>query len=108
VVLIRSSTSFALSAPVSHIECRSSGTPFATFHKKEAAPTLPGNLRITTESTMVKKKLKLDEVQIESFETATAEGEQGTVAANEMITVVGGTCRGQTGLCTACPPVNCY
>jgi hypothetical protein len=57
---------------------------------------------------MAKKKLKLDEVQIESFETAAAEGEQGTVAANEMITAVDGTCRGQTGLCTACPPVQCY
>lgn len=57
---------------------------------------------------MRKTKLTLEEVQIESFETSgTIEGE-GTVEANLLITAVGGTCRGQTGLCTACPPVDCY
>jgi hypothetical protein len=54
------------------------------------------------------RKIKLEEVQIESFETGASEGAPGTVQANELITVVDGTCRGQTGLCTACPPVHCY
>lgn len=58
---------------------------------------------------MARRKLKLDEVKIESFETAAADEALGTVKAHEMReTPVEGTCWGQTGLCTACPPVHCY
>jgi hypothetical protein len=57
---------------------------------------------------MSKRKLKLEEMEIVSFETGKNDEEQGTVAANELITAVDGTCRGQTGYCTACPPVACY
>lgn len=57
---------------------------------------------------MTKHKLKLEDVEIESFVTAPAAEAKGTVEANEMITAVDGTCRGQTGLCTGCTPVACY
>lgn len=58
---------------------------------------------------MPERKLKLEDVQIESFETAAADGKLGTVEANEAReTPREGTCWGQTGLCTACPPVHCY
>ncbi|HEX9937543.1 MAG TPA: pinensin family lanthipeptide [Longimicrobium sp.] len=57
---------------------------------------------------MSNDKLKLDEVKVESFETGDADGGAGTVKANELLRTVDGTCRGQTGLCTACPPIDCY
>lgn len=58
---------------------------------------------------MAKRKLKLDEVKIESFETAAVGESIGTVRANEARETPGeGTCWGQTGLCTACPPIHCY
>jgi len=58
---------------------------------------------------MSNAKLKLDDVEVESFDTGNGEDGAGTVKANELLrTVVGGTCPGQTGLCTGCPPVQCY
>ncbi|MBB4637629.1 hypothetical protein [Longimicrobium terrae] len=57
---------------------------------------------------MSKRKLKLEDVEIESFATARAVEGKGTVEANEMETVGEGTCMGQTGACTACPPLHCY
>lgn len=56
---------------------------------------------------MTRNKLKLEEVEIESFEITDSAETQGTVEAN-MLTKVDGTCRGQTGLCSACPPIACY
>lgn len=57
---------------------------------------------------MTKHKLKLEDVEIESFVTAATHEAEGTVEANEMRTADNGTCRGQTGLCTGCTPVACY
>ncbi|HEY0019902.1 MAG TPA: hypothetical protein VGC13_26615 [Longimicrobium sp.] len=57
---------------------------------------------------MSAKKLKLDKIEVETFETAEGEDGEGTVEANALRTAVDGTCRGQTGLCTACPPYDCY
>jgi hypothetical protein len=58
--------------------------------------------------TMSEKKLKLEKLEVETFETAKGDPEQGTVEANALRTAVGGTCQGQTGLCTGCPPIQCY
>jgi hypothetical protein len=52
-------------------------------------------------------KLRLDDVQIESFPVAEAGEEHGTVQGNMLATAVGGTCRGQTVLCTQCGNQNC-
>lgn len=57
---------------------------------------------------MNKAKLKLDEVEVESFEVVGIYGADGTVNANELRTDVGGTCKGQTGLCTGCTPQQCF
>lgn len=57
---------------------------------------------------MSKRKLKLEHVEIESFVTAGAVEAKGTVEANAMETADWGTCLGQTGACTACPPLHCY
>ena len=57
---------------------------------------------------MSKRKLKVDDVEVESFETAAAEDKTGTVKANELETADFGTCWGQTAQCTACPPRHCY
>lgn len=57
---------------------------------------------------MSKAKLKLGEVEVESFEIGDDSGATGTVRANEMVTVDRKTCLGQTGLCTACPPQQCF
>ena len=56
---------------------------------------------------MRKAKLTLEKIEIESFEIVETEEERGTVEANMMATAVGGTCRGQTVLCTACTPYVC-
>ncbi|MBB4637630.1 pinensin family lanthipeptide [Longimicrobium terrae] len=55
---------------------------------------------------MTKHKLKLEDVEIESFVTAATPKAEGTVRANAMRTE--DTCRGQTGLCTGCTPIACY
>ena len=54
------------------------------------------------------KKLKLDKIEVETFETADAEADRGTVEGNAMETVDVRTCWGQTAACTACPPRQCY
>lgn len=56
---------------------------------------------------MGQRKLKLNEVSVETFVVTEAEEQEGTVEANMLRTVVGGTCRGQTIACTACPPSDC-
>lgn len=58
---------------------------------------------------MNKLKLKVEEMQVESFETVVEEDVRGTVKGNMLLrTADEGTCRGQTGLCTGCTPVACY
>jgi hypothetical protein len=54
------------------------------------------------------KKLKLDEIEVETFETADAEAARGTVEGNGLDTADVGTCPGQTAHCTACRPLQCY
>ena len=56
---------------------------------------------------MSTRKLKLEKIEVETFETAEGDAAKGTVAAN-METVDVRTCWGQTGQCTACPPIQCY
>lgn len=57
---------------------------------------------------MKKQKLRLDDIEVVSFETMEAGEEQGTVQANmAMVTADVRTCRGQTILCTACAPYQC-
>ncbi|HEV3049170.1 MAG TPA: hypothetical protein VGX50_02635 [Longimicrobium sp.] len=56
---------------------------------------------------MKTKKLKLDKVTVETFETGGGEAPpRGTVGGYETVDVR--TCWGQTGACTACPPIQCY
>jgi hypothetical protein len=52
------------------------------------------------------KKLKLEKIEVETFETSEGEAEKGTVQAMETADVR--TCWGQTAACTACPPRQCY
>jgi hypothetical protein len=52
-------------------------------------------------------KLKLEEVEVESFELGEGEDASGTVRANELVSQEG-TCPGQTAMCTACRPLYCY
>ncbi|HET7228852.1 MAG TPA: hypothetical protein VFJ16_02485 [Longimicrobium sp.] len=52
-------------------------------------------------------KLKLEEIEVESFDTGQTEDASGTVHANELISIEG-TCPGQTAMCTACRPLQCY
>jgi len=56
---------------------------------------------------MSRTKLKLQEVEVESFDVGQMEDGSGTVKANEMISV-DGTCPGQTAMCSACKPLQCY
>jgi len=56
---------------------------------------------------MPRAKLKLEEVEVESFEVGQMGDGGGTVKANEMITA-NGTCPGQTAMCSACKPLQCY
>jgi hypothetical protein len=55
---------------------------------------------------MKTKKLKLDKITVETFETGEGEAPKGTVGAYETVDVR--TCWGQTAACTACPPRQCY
>jgi hypothetical protein len=73
----------------------------------------PASISISSRATegdiMSKPKLRLEEVRIESFETTTAAEGTGTVRANEALQTPGeGTCLGQTAVCTACPPRQCF
>jgi hypothetical protein len=76
----------------------------------EEIGTAPGvrHMSSTKENTMAKLKLNIEDVDIESFETIEVEESRGTVQGNLLRTVDDGTCRGQTGLCTGCTPINCY
>jgi hypothetical protein len=56
---------------------------------------------------MAGSKLKLEEVEVESFDVGQVADGGGTVKANEGISI-GGTCQGQTAACTACRPLQCY
>ena len=53
---------------------------------------------------MALSKLKLDDVEVESFETGLAETPSGTVEANQLSLR---TCPGQTKMCTVCGMYNC-
>jgi hypothetical protein len=56
---------------------------------------------------MGKLKLRLEQVEVESFEVGLLDGASGTVQANEMVSKEG-TCPGETAACTACRPLQCY
>jgi hypothetical protein len=56
---------------------------------------------------MREAKLKLQDVEVESFDVGDIDGAGGTVRANEAISIEG-TCPGQTAQCTACRPLQCY
>jgi hypothetical protein len=55
---------------------------------------------------MHKLKLKLDEMDVETFEIMEVPAGEGTVKGNDMATRAIDTC--YTGYCTACPPIHCY
>ena len=56
---------------------------------------------------MRESKLKLQDVEVESFDVGEIDGAGGTVQANERVSIEG-TCPGQTAECTACRPLYCH
>jgi len=69
-------------------------------HRLEFTATTP------KEGIMRTPKLKLEEVEVESFEVGEGQDASGTVRANELVSQEG-TCPGQTAACTACRPLYC-
>jgi hypothetical protein len=59
---------------------------------------------------MEKRKLRLEELVVESFETAAAGGQRGTVRANEDSGgwICSGTCYATCASCNGCGSETCY